>query len=70
MGIATSTPAKVTVYNATGERVATIHDTVGRLADAYKLDVFEVMWAIEEEGKCETDGLWPGQTAVIEMVEG
>jgi hypothetical protein len=61
--------AMAVTINAKGETVATVYDTVERLAEAHKLDLFEVLWAIEYEGQCDVEGPWPGQTTTITTVD-
>ena len=47
----------------------TIIDTIEKAALVFGLSVDEIEWAIEEYGECETEGLWPGQTVVITLVD-
>ena len=65
MNIDSAKTMKLTIQNDQGKETV-IYDTLGRIAMVFGLDETEIVWAIEEHGKCEAEGLWPGQTVRIE----
>ena len=64
----TTKTVKIVTQNDQGKGT-TIIDTIEKAALVFGLSVDEIEWAIEEYGECETEGLWPGQTVVITLVD-